>query len=636
MYTRRAPYFWPSCAVLGLFAGACGDAGTDSDLPGHALAESDLTTGFVNVKPAHSNKCVEVAGSSTSDGAQIRQWSCGSGTNQQWQFVGLGVNNYRIVVRHSGKCLDVSGRSTADGARVHQWACHGGTNQQWTVVDTGGGRHEVRAVNSGKCLDVSGASTADGGQLIQWACHGGANQRYLLSVPPGGTGGTGGTSGAGGSGGSGAAAGSAGSAGTGGSGGSAGGGTTHYVDPASGSTSGDGSAQRPWRTVQEVVQAGHFGTRIRAGDTVLLRTGYHGELLLDGGSYAAPITIAAEAGHTPRLRRVQAARTSGFVLRGLSISPSHAPAYARLTIVDIQSSATNVTVDNCDIFSVGNASAWTANEWVNTASSGVQVSGAGVTVKNSRIRNVRFGVSATGQNALIERNTIDGFSADGLRGLGNFETFQYNVVKNAYADDSVDSNHDDGFQSWSVGPGGVGTGEVRGIVLRGNTFINFENPSQPLKATLQGVGCFDGLFVDWVVENNVVITNHWHGISLYGARNSRIVNNTVIDNDSASPGPPWIMVNAHKDGRPSENVVVRNNLATDYSLQGTNVTNDHNTELANNLAAYFVNPAAFDLHLRAGSPAIDAGIGTLAPSTDRDGVGRPQGAGFDLGAFEFR
>ena len=49
-----------------------------------------------------------------------------------------------------------------------------------------------------------------------------------------------------------------------------------------------------------------------------------------------------------------------------------------------------------------------------------------------------------------------------------------------------------------------------------------------------------------------------------------------------------------------------------------------------------MNPAAFDLHLRAGSPAIDAGSATLAPSSDRDGIGRPQGAGFDLGAYEFR
>ena len=142
---------------------------------------------------------------------------------------------------------------------------------------------------------------------------------------------------------------------------------------------------------------------------------------------------------------------------------------------------------------------------------------------------------------------------------------------------------------------------MRGIVLRGNTIINFENPAQPLKGTLQGIGCFDGFFVDWVVENNVVITNHWHGISLYGVRNSRVVNNTVIDNNSASPGPPWIMVTAHKDGRQSDGVVVRNNLATDYDVTGTNITQDHNTTLtASNLATFFVNPATFDLHLKAG------------------------------------
>jgi len=425
--------------------------------------------------------------------------------------------------------------------------------------------------------------------------------------------------------------------GTGGAGGSGGtsSGATFYADPVNGSTSGDGSSARPWRTIQEVVSAGHLGTRVRAGDRILLRTGYHGELTITGGSYGVPITIAADSGHTPRLRRVQIGGANGFLIRGLSISPAHAPTYAKTTLVNVQASSSNVTIENCQLFSVANASTWTADDWINLASSGAQVSGTRVTLRGNTVRNVRFGISVDGDNALIDKNTVDGFSADGLRGLGDFGTFQYNTVKNCYVDGDLDSNHDDGFQSWSVGASGVGTGEVRGVVLRGNTFINTENPSQPLRASMQAIGCFDGFFVDWVVENNVVVTNHWHGISLYGVRNSRIVNNTVIDNDSTSPGPPWIMVNAHKDGTASSNVVVRNNLATDYSIAGTNITQDHNVELTT-LTSYFVNPATFDLHLRSGSPAINAGSAELAPGTDRDGVARPQGGAFDLGAYEFR
>jgi parallel beta-helix repeat protein len=140
-----------------------------------------------------------------------------------------------------------------------------------------------------------------------------------------------------------------------------------------------------------------------------------------------------------------------------------------------------------------------------------------------------------------------------------------------------------------------------------------------------------------VVENNVVITNHWHGISLYGVRDSRIVNNTVIDVDSERPGPPWIMVNDHKDGTPSENVVVRNNLATSFDLEGTSITSDHNVTLTGDLAAYFVDPTppAWNLRLLASSPALDVGSAELAPALDADRIRRPQGAGFDLGAYEW-
>ncbi len=385
-----------------------------------------------------------------------------------------------------------------------------------------------------------------------------------------------------------------------------------------------------------MIADGHIGTDVHPGDTLWLSSGHHGAPSIQNGAYSPPITIAPAPSASPTVSRLAFRGTSGWVVKGLGISPTYAASPTVGDLVTVDASSSDVVVEDCDLFSVRDASSWGAAEWIDQASSGFQVRGDRITVRNNTLTNVRFGISVDGPNALVENNRIVNFSADGLRGLGDNGVFQYNLVKNAYVDDAAgDANHDDGFQSWSVGPSGVGTGVVIGVVLRGNFFLNRENPNQPLTNSLQGIGCFDGTFEGWVVENNVVVTDHWHGISFYGMRSSRIVNNTVIDVNDVSPGPPWIMVTAHKDGTPSENVIVRNNLATDYDVSGTNVTSDHDTTLTTaDLAAYFVNPAAFDLRLLPGAPAVDTGSADQAPALDADRIARPQGGGVDLGAYE--
>lgn len=408
-----------------------------------------------------------------------------------------------------------------------------------------------------------------------------------------------------------------------------------FIDPSSGSPSGDGSEARPWQTLENAINSGQFSDTVREGDTVWLKSGYHGEFIVNGEAYSTSITVAAAADETPEVSLMNFSNASGWIVKGLSISPSYGSSSGGDYMVSVNESSSNIVIENCELFSVRDVTNWSAGEWINTASSGITVKGDHVTLRNNKINNVRFGISVVGTNALVEHNTIDSFSADGIRVLGDHGVYQYNTVKNVYvSSDAGDDNHDDGFQSWSTGPDGPGSGVVSDIVLRGNVVLNRTDPNQPLQNRMQGIGCFDGFFDNWIVENNVVATNHWHGISFYGMRNSRIVNNTVIDIDGEQPGPPWIMVNDHKDGRRSQNVVVRNNLATDFDVSGDDVVQDHNTTLGD-LASYFVDWSTFDLHLLPNSPAVDTGSAEQAPELDADRIPRPQGDGVDLGAYEW-
>ncbi|MBZ0136790.1 MAG: hypothetical protein K8I27_10495 [Planctomycetes bacterium] len=433
-----------------------------------------------------------------------------------------------------------------------------------------------------------------------------------------------------------------------------------YVDPINGSAAGTGTAGDPWLTIQQVVSDNLIESRdwdthpystgaslqtrnpaapVKAGDTIWLRDGYHGELILNGWYNSSAITIAAQAGHTPQLSRVSIIGAQNWTLDGLSVSLEHAPSYTQQTIITLRDDsfwgpASHLTVRNCDVYCVNDTSAFTAQDWLDNHATAFDMRSADSQLIDNTIRNTRYAIACSGPDCIVRGNVIENFSGDGIRGLGDYGLYEYNVVKNAI--DVGDAHHDDGFQSWTVGSGGVGTGAVTGIILRGNLFINHENPTHPLRTTMQGIGCFDGFFDDWVIENNVVITDHWHGITLLGARNCRIVNNTVIDLYTGTPGPSWIEIGHHKTLGPSENCVIRNNLANTISIPSgqTNVIEDHNITVTNP-ALHFVDPLSFDMRLLDTSSARDAGSNSLSPSLDADQIGRPYNSTVDVGAYEW-
>ncbi len=434
--------------------------------------------------------------------------------------------------------------------------------------------------------------------------------------------------------------------------------TDFYVDAVQGSPSGDGSRDHPWQSIQDVIDVGLIRTQtwehlpyeegdrlvvihpdapVQPGDTIYLRDGYYGDLLIQSLYNEGDITIAAQPGHHPRLRTIYVQGGGHWVFRGLTISPSFEEPLSKTTIVffenhGFQGPAQDILLEDCHLMSVEDSSGWSAQDWNDYASNGVRADGDRITIKGCHLLNVDFGITLSGEYSVAQDNVIENFSGDGMRGLGNYERFEHNVVKNCY---DVNDNHDDGFQSWSVGPDGVGTGEVVGVELLGNVIINFEDPEQPFRGTLQGIGCFGGMYVDWVVENNVIIVDHYHGISFYGAVGCRIVNNTVFDPTPESPGPAWIMIHDHKDGTPSSDCIVRNNLAVQFvGMDSPGVTSDHNLIIDDPLTL-FVDPTGYDFHLLPTAQAIDEGSPEDAPAEDIEGVSRPQGQAWDIGAYEY-
>jgi hypothetical protein len=115
-------------------------------------------------------------------------------------------------------------------------------------------------------------------------------------------------------------------------------GAMFYCDPAKGSAQGEGSAERPWRTIEEVLKARliQLGDKqgkpanptapVKPGDTVLLRSGWHGVLHIAGGFNDEFITLAAEQGQTPQVGWVEIGEGRKWRVKGLTVSPSLAPA----------------------------------------------------------------------------------------------------------------------------------------------------------------------------------------------------------------------------------------------------------------------------------------------------------------------
>lgn len=390
-----------------------------------------------------------------------------------------------------------------------------------------------------------------------------------------------------------------------------------------------GTEELPYNELNKLLRA----KVITSGDVVILKPGKYKPLDVINQKFTKPVSIISKEKWGVKLPYVRVKNSSNVLLFGFTVSPEFGKLDGTRNLVDVRNGSSNIVIDSFNIYTVKDTHNWDKKDWGIKAYSGVFTAGKSVDVIRSKIKNVMFGISSNAPNSKIVENLIENFSGDGMRGNGDYTLFERNIVKNCL---QVDDNHADGFQAWSTGKDGkVGTGELTGITLRGNWFLNYEDENQKYKCHLQGIGLFDGTYVDWVIENNVLIVDHYHGITVMGAKNVKILNNTVFDPTGKKPGPAWIRITKHKNGKASSGNVVANNLAHSYSFPDGGVLQLQN-QIIRNPYALFEDPDNLDFRLKPGSRAIDAGMNGLGVMDDFFGNPRPSGEKIDVGAIEFQ
>ena len=391
------------------------------------------------------------------------------------------------------------------------------------------------------------------------------------------------------------------------------GGPTYYVSPG-GNDANPGSQTRPWRTIAKANSAA------QAGDTIYIMAGTYAERLRPArsGTVSAWITFAAYPGQSVTLEGaglnlgtwsglVDLSGRSYILVRGLTVQ---------------NSSVAGLLADGSQHIIFQN------NHTRHSAGSGIGVWGSvDVRVTGNDVEDSNFG---GGNEALTVSNT------------GPFELAS-NRVHNPSSNtaqalkegiDVKQGSHD----------GVIHNNELFDIAKASLYLDAYDRPTYNI--TIEANRVHDvrmgitlaselgGLLENVTVQNNVIWNVYYAGIRTFSQvssanhpmQNIHYTNNTVYGSGSGiNVGNTQITNFVVRN-----NIVAHNTTALDIA-DASLLTMDHNLTTGD---PCYVNPAAADFHLRSDSPAINVGTSAAAPSTDADGVARPQGGGVDIGAYE--
>ena len=304
----------------------------------------------------------------------------------------------------------------------------------------------------------------------------------------------------------------------------------------------------------------------------------------------------------------------------------------------------NLTINNLFVRTPGTGGAFGSN--------GIRAEGTSTTLSihhntcNYMNSCVYVAYGGTSSWVLVYNNTFNHgangmvFGNNGASSLTNLQV--YNNTVNLY-DDSSDATcgntfHNDGLQFFAQTAGS----SITDMKVYGNTI----GPNMGICTATTGWIFVEGIITGSKVYNNLLLNGSgvvpptngyiydkpWSG----GTKATEIYNNTIIGDSQGGTG-----VGAEEEGS-----IIKNNILTNLNYgiyQGGSSTISNNLFFNNDTNGttgtnpVLTNPTLDGSYIpQAGSPAIDAGLSIASLfTTDKAGTSRPQGAAWDIGAYEY-
>jgi MYXO-CTERM domain-containing protein len=386
--------------------------------------------------------------------------------------------------------------------------------------------------------------------------------------------------------------------------------STYHV-ATTGSDSAAGTHTAPFKTIQRAADA------VAAGDTVVIHAGTYTGFVVDAtGTAAAPVafkgdgTVNINGSATTDRDAVHIEGASYVIVEGLTVTGA---TRAGMSALDSH----HITFRKNKVDQNGRWGIFSSHV-------------ADFTVEDNEVSRsgTEHGIYASNEadRPIIRRNVIWGNKMCGVHMNGDINFGGDGVISNALVENNVITNNGSGGGS-GINGDGVANAVIRNNVLDGNH--------------ASGISLYQ---IDGGAPstNNLVINNtirmasdaRW-AVNIQDGSTGNKLRNNILLHPNTSRGAVDICSSCLTGFLSDHNALVGR-----FSIDGTMTTlSAWRTRTGSDGASFTATDAqlfgaATNMTLAAGSPAIDAGDATGAPTTDILGVSRPQGNGIDIGAYE--